>query len=165
VLKQIAWIVAVMGGVSVPVSADAVGDVATTTSGGEIERAIHTMTAHIAADLSRDGPTAWIRYFDDNRGFLMAADGKLEFDGIAAARSFLSDFGKRIVHVEITWSDVRVDPLGSDLATVAAYYREALTDTQGHVARPHGYFTGVVVRRADGWKLRSLHWSSPGAEK
>jgi hypothetical protein len=132
----------------------------TLSAATEADPAVRQMLAHIAADLSRDGPTAWLRYFDDNPNFLMAADGKLQFDGIAAARTFLNDFGKQITHVEITWTDVRVDPLDPNLAAIAASYREALTDTQGHTMRPHGYFTGVAVRTVGGWKLRTLHWSS-----
>ena len=164
-LKRLVWMVALTFVVPGSVLEAAAGgsEPVTIAMRGEIDVAVRRMAASIAADLSRDGPTAWIRYFDDDPRFLMAADGKLQFDGIAAARSFLSDFGKRITHVELTWTDVRVDPLAPGVATLAASYREALTDTQGHTMRPNGYFTGVAVRRADGWKLQSLHWSSPAA--
>ena len=125
-----------------------------------IEGGVRQMMSRIPSDLSRYGPTAWLRYFDDDPRFLMAADGKLQFDGIASARSFLSTFSKSISHVELAWTSVKVDPLEPGMASVAASYSEVLTDTQGHANRPHGYFTGLVLQTPMGWKLRWAHWSS-----
>ena len=125
-----------------------------------IEGGVRQMMSRIPPDLAQYGPTAWLRYFDDDPRFLMAADGKLQFDGIASARSFLSPFAKSIAHVELTWTDVRVDALNPGMASVAASYSEVLMDTQGHANRPHGYFTGLVIQTPTGWKLRWAHWSS-----
>jgi hypothetical protein len=122
------------------------------------------MAASIARDLSRDGPLAWLRYFDEDR-FLLAVDGKLQLDGIAAARVFLEQYAKGVSHLQLTWTDVRVDVLGPHSASLAASYREAMTDTTGHTLEPSGYFTGVAVKTPAGWKLRIAHWSSIVAPK
>ena len=123
----------------------------------EVER----MLAGIPAELARSGPLGWLRYFEDDPRFLMAADGRLELDGYESARRFLEEFARGIRGVELRWSNVRIDPIGATLASVAAEYREQLTDRDGHRLEPHGYFTGLAVHTATGWKLRAAHWSSP----
>ena len=102
-----------------------------------IDAGVRQMMSRIPSDLAQYGPTAWLRYFDDDPRFLMAADGKLQFDGIASARSFLSTFAQSISHVELTWADVRVDPLNPGTASVGASYSEVLMDAQGHANRLH----------------------------
>jgi hypothetical protein len=143
-------------------TAPAIGmSAASAASADTAQSAVRQMAANIASDLSREGPKAWLRYFDEDRRFLMAVDGKLQLDGIESARAFLAEFAKSIARIELTWADIRVDSLSPGVATLAASYRETMTDTQGKVLRPNGYFTGVAVLTRSGWKLRSLHWSSP----
>src|SRR5438552_401789 len=117
------------------------------------------MAAGIARDVSREGPLAWLKYFDDDR-FLMAVDGKAQFDGIAQARTFLEQFAKGVSRLQLAWTDVRVQVLGPRSASLAASYREVITDMAGHAIESSGYFTGVVVKTPAGWKLRIVHWSS-----
>jgi ketosteroid isomerase-like protein len=125
----------------------------------QIDPAIRQMAAAIARDVSKDGPLAWLRYFDQDR-FLMAVDGKLQFDGIASAKAFMEQFAKGVSRLQLTWTDVRVEVLGARSASLAASYRETITDTAGHSMEPSGYFTGVAVKTPAGWKLRIAHWSS-----
>jgi hypothetical protein len=124
------------------------------------ESAVRQMMLAIPLDLARHGPTAWLHYFDDDRRFLIAVDGNLQFDGIASATTFLQNFSKSTPRVELAWVDIKVDPLGAGVAAIAAAYREVLTDAQGHANRPRGYFTAVAIRTPTGWKLRAVHWSS-----
>jgi hypothetical protein len=130
----------------------------------QIDPVIRQMAADIARDVSRDGPLAWLRYFDEER-FLMAVDGKVQFDGIASAKTFLEQFAKGVSQLQLTWTDVRVDILGPRSASLAASYRETITDRAGHSIEPSGYFTGVAVKTPAGWKLRIAHWSSTAAPK
>jgi hypothetical protein len=122
--------------------------------------AVRQMMLAIPPELARQGPLGWLRYFDDDRHFLMAVDGKLQFDGIASATTFLQSFAKGISRIELTWADIKVDPLGPGIASIAATWREVLTDTQGHANRAQGYFTAVAIQTPAGWKLRAVHWSS-----
>ena len=123
-----------------------------------VSREAKTMLLTIPSDLSRDGPIAWLRYFDADPNFLMATDGKLQFDGFESAQVFLDSFAKNISHVELVWTNVRVDSLSATTAGVGASYAEELTDKEGHRNQVSGYFTGVVVQTPRGWKLRSAHW-------
>lgn len=127
----------------------------------QIEKDVRQMAADIAHDLAQDGPTAWLRYFTDTNGFFMAANGKLQFANLEQARSFLPRFAAGINHMELTWSEIRVDPLAPGMAAMGASYQEVFTDKNGHTKEFNGYFTGVAVKTASGWKLRDAHWSSP----
>jgi hypothetical protein len=139
---------------------DAGNEPVTRSARNEIDGGVRDMASRIASTLSREGPTGWLGFFDDDPGFLMAVDGKLQFDGTAAAKGFLEDFGKHFVRIDLTWTDMRVDPLCSNAAAMAASYDEALKNSDGTTIRAHGYFTAVAVRTPTGWKLRILHWSS-----
>jgi hypothetical protein len=129
------------------------------------ESAVREMLLAIPPELARQGPTGWLRYFDDDPRFLMAVDGTLQFDGIKSATTFLQSFSKGISHLELTWTDIKIDPLGPGTASIAASYREILTDTQGHANRSRGYFTAAAIQTPTGWKLRAVHWSSLPASK
>ncbi|MCZ6837107.1 MAG: nuclear transport factor 2 family protein [Planctomycetota bacterium] len=60
-------------------------------------------------------------------------------------------------------AEVRVERIAADLALVAASYDEIITMKAGTESKFGGYFTGVAVETLSGWKLRSLHWSSPAS--
>lgn len=124
-----------------------------------VTREVGAMLAEIPAALGRDGPRAWLRYFDDDPSFLMASDGALQLDGIAAARAFLEKYAAGIRAIELHWSNIRIVALAPGIATVAADYREELTGRDGREMHPHGYFTGLAIRTVSGWRLRSAHWS------
>jgi len=119
------------------------------------------MASSIARDLASDGPTAWLRYFDYDRGFFMASNGDLQFSNVEGAKIILSKFSAGVAHLELTWADIRVDPLAPGLAVMASPYREVLTDKGGDIRQFNGYFTGLAVKTRAGWKLRDAHWSSP----
>ena len=130
-------------------------------SANEIEHDVRQMAASIARDVAADGPTAWNRYFADDREFFMANNGALQFSNLEDAKVFLNKFSAGVAHLELTWAEIRVDPLASGLAVMASPYREVLTDKGGHKSQYDGYFTGVAVKTRTGWKLRDAHWSSP----
>jgi hypothetical protein len=119
------------------------------------------MASAIARDVAAGGPNAWLRYFADEREFFMVNNGNLQFSSFEDAKTFLNTFSAGIAHLDLTWSDIRVDPLGPGLAVMASRYREIITDNGGQVRQFDGYFTGLAVETDTGWKLRDAHWSSP----
>jgi len=127
----------------------------------EMEQGVRHMLDDIARDLAGDGPAAWMSYFADSPGFYMASDGKLVFPTIEDARSFLDEFAPKVSSMSLTWSDVRVDPVAEGLALVAAAYREVIVEASGTESRFGGYLTGIATETPSGWRLRTLHWSSP----
>jgi len=134
------------------------------TPSSRVDQGVRRMLDDISRDLSRDGPAAWTRYFLDGPEFYMVSDGKLVFATIDDAKEFLAGFAPRVSHMSLTWSDIRVDPAGEGLALVAAAYQEVIQEVSGTELRFGGYFTGVVTETRSGWRLRTLHWSSPRAD-
>jgi len=131
------------------------------TRATEIDQGVRRMLDDIARDLASDGPTAWTRYFADSPDFYMASDGELVFPTIEDAKNFLREFAPNVSSMSLTWSDVRVDPAAEGLALVAAAYHEVIVEVSGTEIEFGGYFTGVATETPSGWRLRTLHWSSP----
>lgn len=129
----------------------------------EIDLGVREMASAIARDVAADGPIAWLRYFTGDHEFFMANDGNLQFSDFGEAKAFLNKFSVGVAHLELTWVEIRVDPVAPGVAVMASPYREAITDNGGHVSRFSGYFTGLAVKTRSGWRLRDAHWSSPVA--
>jgi len=131
-----------------------------------VEEEVRRMASDLSRDLGREGPSAWLRYFEPTEEFFMVSDGALKFDGYASAERYLGEFAPGVVGMELTWQDLRIDPLSPDLAVLAASYQELIDETSGSQLAFGGYVTALAVRTPEGWRLRHLHWSSepPAAE-
>ena len=117
------------------------------------------MVEMIAKDVTREGPVAWLRYFENTPGFFMASGGNLAFPDNDSATNFIkNDLVKIISKIELRWSNIRIDPLTPAFANVAANFHEDITDSTGK-KMTDGYFTGVAERAPQGWQLRNAHWS------
>lgn len=124
--------------------------------------AVRGLMQSVARDVTRDGPVAWIKYFDAGPAFFMAVNGQMAFPNGTAAREGTRKFAQTISHIELKWGDdLRVDPLTADLAVVAVSWRETLVDTAGRRVDEAGYFTGTVEYRKGRWLFRNAHWSTP----
>jgi hypothetical protein len=134
-------------------------------SAKEIESDVRQMAASIARDVGRDGPIAWLRYFVKGPEFFMASDGKLQFSNFNEAKAFMGGYAAGVAHLELTWGEMRIDPVSPGAAVVASPYSEVLTDLKGRTLRYDGYFTGLAVETNSGWRLRDAHWSSPVASR
>jgi hypothetical protein len=115
----------------------------------------------IASDVTRDGPNAWRRYLSDAPEFFMIVNGHMVFASGAAAAAAVDGLSRLISKVELRWGDVHVDPLGPDLAIIAAPYHEVRVGSDGKRVEEDGYFTAVAQRRDSRWWLRDAHWSVP----
>jgi hypothetical protein len=126
-----------------------------------VQDSVRQMAGQIAVDVSRDGPIAWLRHFADTSGFFMASDGQLMFPSYDSASIFVSTkLIKMISKIELSWVDVRIDPLSTKLAVIGASFKEMITDSAGHQQPFSGYFTAVAQQTSQGWQLRNAHWSS-----
>lgn len=133
-----------------------------------VAQSARSFMLEVARGVTRDGPTAWQRYCADTPAFFMAVNGRLQFADGAAARAGIQALPALIRRIELRWGeDLRVDPLGEDYAVVAASYTELQVSPKGQRHIERGFFTGVLERSGEGWKLRDAHWSSagPGAGK
>jgi hypothetical protein len=126
---------------------------------GESARTFMRTVAH---DVTKEGPLAWLKFFDNGPGFFMAVNGQLAFPNAAAAKEGTQNFARTINRIDLTWGDdLRVDPLTTELAVVAASWREILVDKAGHRTEETGYFTGLAEYRDGFWRFRDAHWSAP----
>jgi hypothetical protein len=131
------------------------------TSGAiSVKDSAGAMAAAIARDISKDGPMAWLRYFDDASPFFMASDGQLVFPDHQAASKFISEvLVRQIRHIDLKWNNLRIDSLTTGMALIASDFHEDITDSTGKSIAFDGYFTGIAQQTPGAWKLRDAHWS------
>lgn len=126
----------------------------------EVDRDVRAFAQTVAQDVTRDGPTAWKRHFAENGSFFMAVNGSMQFRDGASAFKGIDDLPRVIKQIELKWGDdLRVDPLASDLAVMAASYHEAIENADGSHTDAAGFFTGTAENRGGQWKFRNAHWS------
>lgn len=118
------------------------------------------MTQSIAASVSRQGPVAWLQYFEDTSAFFMASAGQLVFPNNDSAKNFINNkLVNMISKIQLQWHDIRIQPLTIHLAEIGASFHEDITDSTGKTISQNGYFTGLAHQTPKGWKLLNAHWS------
>jgi len=126
----------------------------------EIDREVRAFAQDVARGVTREGPTAWRRYFSESPEFFMAAEGRLAFANGASAIAAIPDLARTIRQIDLVWGDeLRVDPLAPDLAVLAAPYREIRTGPAGDRVTEAGYFTATTEFKEGRWRFRNAHWS------
>jgi hypothetical protein len=134
----------------------------TSDEGVAVERSVRAFMQTVSQSVTQDGPLAWIGYFDASPAFFMAVNGQMVFPNADAAQDGTRKFAQTIRRIELKWGDdLRVDPITSDFAIVAASWREIQVDTAGHNVTETGYFTGLAEYRKGHWQFRNAHWSAP----
>jgi hypothetical protein len=134
----------------------------TSDGASSIDQPVRAFMRTVADSVTRDGPTAWIKYFDTSPAFFMVVNGQMAFPNIAVAQEGTAKFAQNVRHIELKWADdLRVDPLTNEFAVVAVSWSEIQLDTTGHSVTETGYFTGLVEYRKGQWQFRDAHWSSP----
>lgn len=125
-----------------------------------VKDSVTNMAANIAADISKNGPRAWLNYFEDTPDFFMANEGQLVFQDHQSAKTFiLNTVVKNILQIKLRWEHIRIDPLTSRLASIGADFHEDQTIASGKNLSIDGYFTGIAHYDGHRWKLRNAHWS------
>jgi len=126
-----------------------------------VQDSVQLMTESIAKNISHEGPVGWLRYFENSPGFFMASDGQLVFPNIDTAKNFINNILiKAMPEIQLRWSNIRIDPLAINLASISAVYHEDISDSTGKMTPHDGYFTAIAHQTAQGWKLLNAHWSS-----
>ena len=131
-----------------------------------VREGVRSFVESVARDVTREGPRAWSRYFDDSPAFFMAVNGQVVFSSGMAAKDGIPKVAHMFRHIQLNWgNDLRIDPLTRRLALVAVPWREVLTDSAGHVMNQAGFFTGIAEQRNGRWQFRDAHWSAPVPQK
>jgi hypothetical protein len=126
----------------------------------EVEKEVRAFAQDVARGVTKEGPTAWRRYFSESPEFFMAAEGRLTFANGASAIAAIPDIARAIKQIDLEWgAELRVDPLTSDLAVLAAPYREVRTNATGDRINEMGYFTATTQLKDGHWQFRNAHWS------
>ena len=129
----------------------------------EIRREVQEFAATVARDVTQDGPAAWRKHFSEGPEFFMVSEGHLQFPNSASAIAGIQELRRTIKHLELDWSDVRVDPLTPELAVMGAGWHEVVELAEGKRVEDTGYFTGIAEHRNGRWQFRNAHWSVPPA--
>ena len=126
-----------------------------------VKDSVQRMVESIAADVSRQGPIAWNRWFENSPGFFMVSDGQMVFPDIDKATNFIKNvLVKNMPEIKLHWSNIRIDPVNAAFAGISAAYHEDITDPAGKTTPYDGYFTGIAHKTPEGWKIRNAHWSA-----
>jgi hypothetical protein len=126
-----------------------------------VEQDVRQLMQSVARDVTQQGPLAWLKYFETGPSFFMGVNGQMAFSNAGAATHGTQSFARTIQHIELHWGDLRVDPLTSEFAIVAAPWREIRVDLNGHRLEDTGFFTALAEFRDGRWQFRDAHWSSP----
>ncbi|HYM62375.1 MAG TPA: hypothetical protein VEZ11_15940 [Thermoanaerobaculia bacterium] len=125
-----------------------------------VTSSVRDFMTRVAAGVTANGPSAWRTFFVDTPEFFMAAEGRLVFGSPEAAHSGIEALTHQIKRIDLRWgTDLRIQPLTPALAVIAVPYYETLYDHAGGKVDATGYFTGLVERGPDGWRIRNAHWS------
>lgn len=126
-----------------------------------VEQGVRQLMQSAARDVTQQGPLAWLRYFEAGPSFFMAVNGQMAFANESAASDGTKSFARTIQRIELQWGDLRIDPLTSEFAVVAAPWREITVDHAGRRIEDAGFFTALAEFRDGRWQFRDAHWSSP----
>jgi|SRR6516162_874028 len=166
-IKRLTWallLITVSAGCNIRDTGSGESQSLTPARAAAVEAGVRAFTATVARDVTQEGPIAWSRHFDDSPAFFMAVNGQMAFPNGTAAKEGIQSAALSIKHIELRWGDdLRVDPLTSELAVVAAPWREIQMDAAGHTVDVTGFFTGLAEYRGGHWQFRNAHWSSPVA--
>lgn len=131
----------------------------------EIQREVREFASAVEHDVTKDGPAAWRKHFSQSPAFFMASEGHLQFPDSASAFAGIEELTHTIKHIELRWSDVRVDPLTPELAQMAAGWHEMIELEEGKRLDESGYFSGIAEHLNGRWQFRNAHWSVVAREQ
>ncbi|HTD42178.1 MAG TPA: hypothetical protein VK671_16225 [Mucilaginibacter sp.] len=131
-----------------------------TSQSQEVKDSVLKLADLTAKDITAKGPIAWLDHFEDSPDFFMVNEGTLALSNYRAADSFIkTTLVKVMPKITLKWSAIRVDPLTSQIAIMAANFHEDAADASGKITPYDGYFTATIHKTEKGWKFRNEHWS------
>ena len=106
-------------------------------------------------DIRKLGLTAEFNYLDRSADFYWVPPGygsALSYDSVA---SILKQIAPKFRLIENRFDTLRIVPLSKEPATYTARSHSTMTDTAGHTTSISLIESGVLIKRANGWKLLS----------
>jgi hypothetical protein len=124
-----------------------------------ITDSIHQTLRNYLNDIKRSGLMAEFKYLDHSPDFFWVPPGyagAISYDSVAA---ILKKSAPKYKLVENSFDTLHIVPLNKELATYAGRLQSAMTDSSGVTRHFSLLETGVMIKRADGWKLLNGHTS------
>jgi hypothetical protein len=127
----------------------------TTTEKKEIEDSVHQTLDRYNNAIREGGLNAEFAFLDSSSDFFWVPPGytaPLTYDSVTAiirrnANSFKS--------VDNQFTSLLIHPLSEDVCNYTGTIRSVMTDTSGKVNQFYLIETGLMIKRANGWKLLS----------
>ena len=132
----------------------------TETQSSSVQDSVRQMMETTARDVSKEGPIAWLDHFENSKDFYMASGGILVFPNNDSATNFVKNVVvKMMPKVELHWNNIRITPINTKYADIAANFHEEVTDSAGNRKPMDGFFTGMAQKADKGWQFLNAHWS------
>jgi hypothetical protein len=125
-----------------------------------VKESVTQLAANISMDLTSKGPAAWVNYFENDPGFFMASNGMLVFKDYKTAKTFTLDtVAKKFKKINLSWKNLKIDPLTATYASFGADFHEDIVLANGKALAADGYFTATAHFDGTRWKLRNMNWA------
>ena len=114
---------------------------------------VKTTLVNYYTEINRDGLTAEFKYLDHSTDFYWTPPGfshPISYEEVE--KGVLANAG-RYSSVDNRWLTLRIDPLTRELCSYTGQIQSSGRDTSGNSATYNLVETGLMIKRADGWKL------------
>lgn len=118
-----------------------------------VENEVRTTLNKYFEAIKEKGLTGEFDYLDNSEDFFWVPPGyasALSYDSVA---SILSANAPAFASIENRWEKLQIQPLNTTIATYTGQVHSTMIDTSGNKTEMQMIESGVVIKRADGWKL------------
>ena len=90
----------------------------------------------------------------------MASNGMLVFKDYKTAKTFTLDtVAKKFKKINLSWKNLKIDPLTATYASFGADFHEDIVLANGQALASGGYFTATAHFDGTRWRLRNMNWA------
>jgi len=118
-----------------------------------ISREVRTMLHNYFDDIRSGGLMAEFKYLDESEDFFWVPPGYASALTLDSVRTILQLNSEMSQSFDFIWEELRVVPLEAGTAAYTGIVAGTITDSTGAESRTRIIETGVVIKRADGWKI------------
>jgi hypothetical protein len=116
------------------------------------------------ADVNRDGLVAEFKYLDTSAGFYWVPPGYTTALSRDSVDALIKAGAASIKSISNKFDTLHIVRINEETASYAGKVRSTVTDGAGNTTTTLLQERGVVIQRADGWKLLSGHTHVLGQE-
>lgn len=117
------------------------------------EAEVRIMFDQYASALRTHGLLHELPYLDTSAAFFWVPPGYSGAIGLDSIRTILERNAPALKRIDPHWSNLRIEPLNDSLAAYTGQLESVTVGLNNDTMRTSLLETGLVVKRADGWKL------------